>query len=555
MSISYNNDENNYIIDDYESSDEDEAPLLMDLGPTVPIISPASNDTIIEHENEHRDDDEDKSLLSSVVPVTILTGFLGSGKTTLIQYILRSEEHGKKIAIIENEFSGASAAIGDSITAAEREGLSIETMIARDGTNNSNLADLIELPNGCICCTVKDSLVETLEALLSKKKELDYIIIECSGMANPGPIASIFWLDDALESRLRLDGIVACVDARNLEMQLSETTSVANRELILKEDDNLKTATTTTAAEDIGGDEAAQQIAFADRIIINKIDLLGDSGSSKEEDKNTAKIERVVQQVRAINATAPILTTTYSQVTNLDWVLDAKCFDIERVKDVEASFDVMEKDIHIESEEQNCIDANCFVHRQKRSPIYEQDNAYCTPCSPPPPPSSEPSYNHSHTNAISTIALVEKGSVNLKRINTWLASILWPDQDKDDNILKAQLEELERLNQITTPEIMDKRRKDELMNQMHIFRIKGILSIQHDDSEIIDIEEKEFICEGSIDKRKFIVQAVNDLWEIHAANSSECWIPDDKRICKVVIIGRNLKSEQLLSDFKSCFVG
>ena len=175
--------------DDYSSSD-DEAPPLVNLdGPSTPSTK----------------------VHSPVVPVTILTGFLGSGKTTLIQYILKSPDHGKKIAVIENEYSGASSSaidpeifLPDNIKSscsprdAEREGLSIETMIARDGTNDSSLTDMIELPNGCICCTVKDSLVETLELLLEKKRELDYILIECSGMANPGPIASIFWLDDAL---------------------------------------------------------------------------------------------------------------------------------------------------------------------------------------------------------------------------------------------------------------------------------------------------------------------------------------------------------------------
>ena len=96
-------------------------------------------------------------------PVTILSGFLGSGKTTLIQYILKSPDHGKRIAVIENEYG---------------DGLQVESMIARDGVGNDNLQDLIELPNGCICCTVKDSLVSTLENLLDKRQDLDYILIE-----------------------------------------------------------------------------------------------------------------------------------------------------------------------------------------------------------------------------------------------------------------------------------------------------------------------------------------------------------------------------------------
>lgn len=96
---------------------------------------------------------------------------IGSGKTTLIQYILKSPEHKYRIAVIENEFGA---------------GLEVESMIAKDGVDNSSLADFIELPNGCVCCTVKDNLVVTLETLLQKRRDLDYILIEASGMANPG---------------------------------------------------------------------------------------------------------------------------------------------------------------------------------------------------------------------------------------------------------------------------------------------------------------------------------------------------------------------------------
>lgn len=299
-----------------EYSSDDEVPTLFNLdGPQSP---------------------PDESM-SPVVPVTILTGFLGSGKTTLIQYILRSPNHGRKIAVIENEYSGASAGkflpnqIQQMGPEAEKEGLSIETLIARDGTDNSNLTDMIELPNGCICCTVKDSLVETLELLLDKKRELDYILIECSGMANPGPIASIFWLDAALESRLRLDGIVACVDAKNIGMELRETSSSLK----------LSSKGSIHKGSDGGGDEAAQQIAFADRIIVNKIDLL--SSECREGEKTPRDLFDIVEVIRSINGTAPIRTTTFSQIPDLEWILDAQCFEIEKARAVELEFMLREK--------------------------------------------------------------------------------------------------------------------------------------------------------------------------------------------------------------------
>ena len=167
--------------------------------------------------------------------------------------------------------------------------LSVETMIATDGHDGSSLSDFIELPNGCVCCTVKDSLVETLELLLEKRADLDYVLIECSGMADPGPVASVFWLDDALGSRLGLDGIVTCVDARNLEAQIRSTTSAPP---VRKGVDRSHVGG--------GGDEAARQIALADRIIVNKTDLL--EGTS-------ASVESVIERVRSINPTAPYRIT------------------------------------------------------------------------------------------------------------------------------------------------------------------------------------------------------------------------------------------------------
>jgi G3E family GTPase len=485
-----------------DSLSDNDIPILVDHDQSLQIIP--KNSVEIDNYVDPKTKNE-KDL--PAVPVTILTGFLGSGKTTLIQYILRSPDHGKKIAVIENEFSGVSAASSSDISKlkngsqAEKEGLSIETLIARDGTNSSNLIDLIELPNGCICCTVKDSLVATLETLLDKKRELDYIIIECSGMANPGPVASIFWLDDALESRIRLDGIVTCVDARNLEMQLQETNS--------KHESNL------------GGDEAAQQIAYADRIIVNKTDLL--------EGHSEGRLKEVLKQIRSINSTAPLQMTTYSQIKDLTWVLDANCFDAEKVQNVEEAFVGPDQD-----------DDNI-----EHPATGEVENSFCKPCTT--------ESKHSHTNAITTIALIEKGSICLKRMNSWLASVLWPDQDKEDSVLTAELKELEKISQITTPELVERRRREETQGKMLIFRIKGVLSAHHLDLSEVEDEDKFSVEMNGLDRRKHIVQAVNDLWEINPLHSSEDWHKDEERICKIVLIGRNLNENILSAGFRECF--
>jgi G3E family GTPase len=150
-------------------------------------------------------------------------------------------------------------------------------------------------------------LVATLKNLIEKRKNLDYILIEASGMANPGPIASLFWLDEALESRLRLDGVVTLVlDAHNVQRQLEDT------------------------------EEAAQQIAYADRILSNKLDLI-------DADQQKAAVD----SISAIHPTVPILPTTYSQVPDLDWILDANCYDVDRAKEVErVLFQVKKNESH-----------------------------------------------------------------------------------------------------------------------------------------------------------------------------------------------------------------
>jgi G3E family GTPase len=176
---------------------------------------------------------------SKKVPVTILTGFLGAGKTTLLRYLLTAS-HGKRIAIIENEFS---------------LGMGIEGMIAMSGVDGADMSNFFELNNGCICCTVKDNLLATLEQLVLHKDRFDYILIETTGVANPGPVISVFWADEGMESSLKLDGVVCVVDCVNIEGYLnSETTRL----------------------------DVSQQICYADRLLLNKSDLVIDETQVRE---------------------------------------------------------------------------------------------------------------------------------------------------------------------------------------------------------------------------------------------------------------------------------
>eukprot|EP00563_Minutocellus_polymorphus_P013729 CAMPEP_0181056008 /NCGR_PEP_ID=MMETSP1070-20121207/19495_1 /TAXON_ID=265543 /ORGANISM="Minutocellus polymorphus, Strain NH13" /LENGTH=529 /DNA_ID=CAMNT_0023135341 /DNA_START=81 /DNA_END=1670 /DNA_ORIENTATION=+ len=520
------------------SSDDDEAPDLVLLFPASepqpPDDTPTDGDprssvpVPLPPPSEATNTNTGETPLPPV-PVTILTGFLGSGKTCLIRHILSSPDHGYRIAVIENEFGGG----GADDTLAERAGLNVESMIARDGVTGSSLSDLIELPNGCVCCTVKDSLVETLENLIEKKTDIDYILIEASGMANPGPIASVFWLDEGLESRLRLDGVVACVDCLNILMQLKETSSHSSE---------------GNEGGGGGGEEAAQQIAYADRILLNKTDMLSPhaDGASACHSRKTHTLECVLEEIRSINPTAPVHATTYSKVPDLAWILDAKCFDAERVKDVDATF--ASGDIGNDEDDNNaehvCTDDHCSDEGHDHSHSHHQ-------------------HEHRHTSSVSTTALIQRGSVNLQRIHTWLAYLLWPDQDEDDAVLTARLQQLMQQDQETGVTLGSTTGTSNNMasNEMRIFRIKGILSVQHpcDDSSMpLDDEELDntngnHMDSNGLDDRRYIVQGVNDLWEIHPGSDSLRYTDGEERICKLIFIGRCLDRAKLLAGFEKCF--
>ncbi|CEP15237.1 hypothetical protein [Parasitella parasitica] len=242
------------------SEDFEEIPYLVPADtPTQIPVSPCST------EEQHKK-----------IPVTIVTGFLGSGKTTLLNYIL-TEKHDKKIAVILNEF-GESSDIEKSLS------------VNQDG----NLyEEWLELRNGCLCCSTKDVGVKAIENLMEKKGKFDYILLETSGLADPGPIASMFWLDDGLGSEIYLDGIVTLVDAKHITEYMSEK------------------------KENVMINEALKQVAIADRLVINKKDLL-----------NESELDKLKEDLASINSVADMIVTERSKIP-LDYVLDINAYDVK----------------------------------------------------------------------------------------------------------------------------------------------------------------------------------------------------------------------------------
>ncbi|OBT66226.1 hypothetical protein VE03_04383 [Pseudogymnoascus sp. 23342-1-I1] len=219
------------------------------------------------------------------VPITIVTGYLGAGKTTLMNYIL-TEQHGKKIAVILNEF-GDSVDIEKSIS------------VSKDG---DQAEEWLEVGNGCICCSVKDIGVTAIETLMKKSGAFDYILLETTGLADPGNIAPLFWMDEELGSSIYLDGIVTLVDAKNILKSLDEPAPETT-----DHDDHHGPVLTT----------AHLQISHADVVVINKADLV-----SEEE------LEVVKDRVGAINGLAKIHVTQQGKVPELEgFLLDLHAYD------------------------------------------------------------------------------------------------------------------------------------------------------------------------------------------------------------------------------------
>ena len=264
--------------------------------------------------------------MANSIPVTVLTGYLGSGKTTLLNRIL-THEHGKKVAVIVNEFGEV--------------GIDNQLVIDAD-------EEIFEMNNGCICCTVRGDLIRIISNLMKRRDKFDHLVIETTGLADPAPVIQTFFVDEDMQGQISLDAVVTVVDAKHIHQHWD-------------------------------AEEAQEQIAFADVILLNKTDLVSEADLTELENR-----------IRGMNAIAKVYRTQDAAI-EMESVLGVQAFDLTRALQIDPDF--LGEDAH------------------------------------------------EHDETVGSIALVEPGEINGQKLNSWLSDLLQtqgPDIFRMKGILNIQ---------------------------------------------------------------------------------------------------------------------
>ncbi|WP_395448287.1 CobW family GTP-binding protein [Aminobacter sp. UC22_36] len=308
--------------------------------------------------------------VSQKLPITILTGFLGSGKTTLLNYIL-TERHGHRIAVIENEF-GEVDVDSDLVLASDEE--------------------IFQMQNGCICCfvDVRNDLIDVMKKLLSHKDKFDHIIVETSGLADPTPVATAFFVDRSVADEVELDAIVTLVDAMHIDQHLYDP--------VLDGSDN----------------QAVNQIVAADRIIVNKIDLAGEEALNSLE-----------ASLRKLNQTAPILRSSYG-VVDLSNILGVNGFRPSYVRERAEILDIDMDDDHDAHghHHDECHDAACDHPDHDHGHHHDHGHGQASVLRP-----------HSHDATVKSHSFVYPHSFDGEKLATFLKDYLG---ERGDDIFRTK---------------------------------------------------------------------------------------------------------------------
>jgi len=297
-------------------------------------------------------------------PVTVLTGYLGAGKTTLLNRIL-SEDHGKRYAVIVNEFGEV--------------GIDNELIVGAD-------EEVFEMNNGCVCCTVRGDLIRVVSGLMKRKGGFDAIIVETTGLADPGPVAQTFFVDEDVRAKTQLDSVTTVVDAKHLLLRLADSK------------------------------EAAEQVAFADQIILNKTDLVTE-----------AELAEVERAIRKLNPLAPIHRAERSNVP-LDQVLGRGSFDLARIEEIEPDF-LNPAHGELGHVHDDTCDHDRDEHTHEHHHHHSEDGHHHD---------DEPKHEGGHdieASGIRGISLTAHQPLNANKVTAWLNEVL---QAQGPDILRAK---------------------------------------------------------------------------------------------------------------------